>query len=112
VATRGEREHDAGRSRHAGAEQQRFMRAFQRGDHRLGLTHGRIVRPAVAVTGAILIIGIADEGARYMHRQRDRLCGSVNRAERLRGDRAGFQRLRLVGHAKLPIGSHQTGSGL
>ena len=92
VRARRQRKHHAGRRRHAGAEQQRLVRAFERGDHGLGLAHGRVVGPAVAVAGAILVVGIADEGGRDMHRQRDRPGRGVDCAERLRRDRARLER--------------------
>ena len=91
VAARRQREHHAGRGRHAGAEQQRLVRAFERGDHGFGLAHGRVVGTAVDVAGAVLVVGIADVGGRDVHRQRDRLGRGLDRAQRLRRDGAGFR---------------------
>ena len=108
VAAGRERQHHAGRGRHAGAEQQRLVRAFERRDHGFGLAHRRVVRPAVRVAGAVLVVGIADERGRDVHRQRHALGLGLDRAQRLRRDGARFVRVRPFGHATLPARSQQT----
>ncbi len=112
VAAGRQREHHAGRSRHAGAEQQRLVRAFERRDHGFGLAHRRVVRAAVGIAGAVLIVGIADEGGRDVHRQRHALGLGLDRAQRLRRDGARFVRVRPLGHVPLPRRSHQTAAAL
>src|SRR6185503_17670575 len=50
----------------------------------------------------ILIVGIANERRRHMHRQRDRLGRRLDRAERLRRDGAGLEQIWFVGHPVSP----------
>ena len=59
---RTEAEEERHRRRHARAEDERRLGAFERPDHRFRLAHRRIVRPAVDVARTVEIVGIADEG--------------------------------------------------
>ena len=93
------------RGRHAGAEQQRLLCAFERRDHGLGLAHGGVVGPAVGIARAVLVVGVADEGCRHMQRRYHGLGERIDRAQRLRGQRAGGPAGRFIGHCNLQGGA-------
>ncbi len=88
MSVRAEAEEQRDRRRHARAEDERRGGAFERADHRLGFAHGRVVGPAVDRRRCGLVVGIADEGRRDMHRRHERARRFVDAAERLGGERA------------------------
>ena len=80
---------------HAGREQQRGTPAFERRQDRLGLIERRALIARIDASGAVLVVGVADEGRRRVNRRRDRARLVVHPAERLRGDAGGFESSRV-----------------
>jgi hypothetical protein len=74
--------------RHAGAEQKRARRAFERGEHGLGLPHRGIVRAPIGEAGTVLVVGIAHIGGRHVQRHDDGLGDGIYRAHRLHRESA------------------------
>src|ERR1700730_13728955 len=62
---------------------------------------GRVVAPPVAAPGAILIVGIADEGGREMDRRNHRPSRLVDPAQRLRRQGVGTPAF-AVSHTRAP----------
>ena len=88
VVARRERKEQSGRSRHAGAEDHRRLRALERRDQRFGFAHRAVVGPAVDVAAAVLIVRVADISGRDVDRRHNGARRIVDAAERLRGQRA------------------------
>src|ERR687892_19908 len=74
-----------GRGRHARREGEAGSTALERREQRLGVVEGGIVGARIGAPGAVLVVGVAQEGCGGMNRRDDRLRGRIHPAHRLGG---------------------------